>query len=98
MHDGENSVSSKTMNFSEISNPLCKISSNVINSSLFLVISNVKFVSCHYIYHSDVDECSSNPCRNHGTCYDGINSFSCQCARGWKGILCNEGKFDILIY
>lgn len=28
------------------------------------------------------------PCRNNGTCIDGVNSYNCRCAAGFKGALC----------
>ena len=40
---------------------------------------------------ADVDECSSNPCLNDGTCIDDVNSFSCLCADGFEGVFCNRG-------
>ncbi|KAH0619448.1 hypothetical protein JD844_000091 [Phrynosoma platyrhinos] len=36
----------------------------------------------------NVNDCTSNPCANGGTCVDGIQSYSCQCARGWSGSTC----------
>ncbi|XP_053355426.1 sushi, nidogen and EGF-like domain-containing protein 1 isoform X2 [Clarias gariepinus] len=36
----------------------------------------------------DIDECSSNPCQNGGTCTDKVNSFTCQCPPGFTGTLC----------
>ena len=38
-----------------------------------------------------VDECSSNPCQNGGTCYDGIDSYKCHCKNGWNGTHCELG-------
>ncbi len=35
-----------------------------------------------------MDECSSNPCQNLGTCSDGIDSFSCICLSEFEGSLC----------
>ena len=29
----------------------------------------------------NIDDCLSNPCRNNGTCTDGINGFQCTCTR-----------------
>ncbi|XP_036426286.1 sushi, nidogen and EGF-like domain-containing protein 1 [Colossoma macropomum] len=36
----------------------------------------------------DVDECSSYPCQNGGTCADQVNSFICQCPLGFTGTIC----------
>jgi len=36
----------------------------------------------------DVDDCASNPCV-HGTCVDGVNSFTCNCDSGYSGTLCD---------
>ncbi|XP_078574326.1 uncharacterized protein LOC144860792 [Branchiostoma floridae x Branchiostoma japonicum] len=44
---------------------------------------NNKYALC-----ADMDECSSAPCRNGATCQDGVNSFTCQCAPGFNGSLC----------
>ena len=37
------------------------------------------------------DECQPNPCV-HGTCTDGVNSYTCQCSPGYRGDNCDEGK------
>lgn len=34
---------------------------------------------------TDVDECSSDPCRNGGICIDQLNSYYCQCLPGYTG-------------
>ena len=41
----------------------------------------------------DVDECSSNPCKNAGTCNDGVNGYDCTCTEGYTGTHCQTGKF-----
>jgi hypothetical protein len=41
---------------------------------------------------SDVDECLSFPCKNGGSCYDNVGSYSCICPPGWEGPTCEIGK------
>lgn len=36
----------------------------------------------------NINECSSNPCQNGGTCTDGINGFTCTCTTQWTGEFC----------
>lgn len=47
------------------------------------------FIKMLYIDYPDINDCVSNPCRNGGTCIDGISSFQCFCPDGWEGDLCN---------
>ena len=42
---------------------------------------------------TNIDECSSNPCRNSSTCTDGINKYTCKCTGGYTGLNC-EGDID----
>jgi hypothetical protein len=37
---------------------------------------------------TSADVCLSSPCRNGGTCADGVGSFVCVCAPGFTGSLC----------
>ncbi|KAL4231074.1 Matrilin-4 [Mactra antiquata] len=39
---------------------------------------------------ADVDECTSNPCRNSGSCINTVGSYICLCASGWTGTQCND--------
>ncbi|XP_070544275.1 uncharacterized protein [Ptychodera flava] len=38
----------------------------------------------------EVDECSSSPCHNGGTCEDQVNAFTCSCPEGFVGATCDE--------
>ncbi|XP_030626340.1 protein jagged-2b [Chanos chanos] len=40
--------------------------------------------------HENVNDCVGNPCRNGGTCIDGVNAFQCFCPDGWEGKLCDH--------
>ncbi|XP_032556735.1 fibulin-7-like [Chiroxiphia lanceolata] len=37
-----------------------------------------------------MDDCSSNPCANSGTCVDGDQSYTCLCPPGWSGPSCQS--------
>ena len=41
-------------------------------------------------FSSDINDCSANSCQNGGTCIDGVNSFTCNCAAGWIGDTCGD--------
>ena len=56
----------------------------------------------HYgiLYFLDIDDCSSSPCDNGGTCTDGVNSYLCECLPGFNGTNCTQGRsffIDIVI-
>lgn len=36
----------------------------------------------------NIDDCATNPCRNGGTCVDGVNSFTCTCPDGFHDSMC----------
>lgn len=38
---------------------------------------------------TNIDDCASNPCRNAGTCVDGINDFTCTCTLGFTSKDCS---------
>ena len=50
-----------------------------------------------YVFSSctiaDIDECESSPCKNGSTCLDGVNEFTCSCAAGFGGTVCDIGRW-----
>ena len=43
---------------------------------------------------SDIDECSSSPCQNGGTCTDLVNRYECFCmAELYSGLHCETCKW-----
>ena len=47
---------------------------------------------------TDIDDCSSNPCQNGGTCIDGVNMYTCNCGVGYNGDHCDTCKFSVIFY
>ena len=41
---------------------------------------------------ADINECSSNPCLNGGTCVDQVNGYVCNCQPGYNGVRCQTGE------
>ena len=37
-----------------------------------------------------MNECSSDPCQDGGTCADGVNSCTCTCVTGYNGNKCQN--------
>ena len=48
------------------------------------------FDSISFYFISDIDECSSNPCRNGGVCIDRPAEFVCDCVNGFVGPTCDS--------
>lgn len=44
------------------------------------------------MFPPDIDDCSTNPCHNGGTCRDLVTDFFCECKNGWKGKTCHSRK------
>ncbi|XP_019639755.1 PREDICTED: fibropellin-1-like [Branchiostoma belcheri] len=42
-----------------------------------------------YALCADIDDCASSPCV-HGTCTDGVASYTCSCENGWTGNNCDQ--------
>ena len=47
---------------------------------------------CCWCVTISVNECSSDPCINGGTCTDGVNQFTCSCIDGYIGTKCETGE------
>ena len=62
-------------------------------SRLFLYFSYYSII----IYKLDINECTSQPCTNGGTCTDLINSYQCICAVGFSGLLCQTSLYNFCI-
>lgn len=45
----------------------------------------------------DINECSSNPCQNGGTCTDLLNGYQCACDNTHTGVNCERGK-NVILY
>ena len=41
------------------------------------------------LYVVDINECSSNPCGDDGTCTDAVNRYICHCVAGYTGAKCD---------
>ena len=47
------------------------------------------------LFRTDIDECSSSPCQNDGTCTDEVNGYTCSCVAGYTGTNCETSKSSI---
>ena len=59
----------------------------VIAVTLFIKIVQSLFINMINLFlglncETNIDDCITRPCRNNGTCIDGINTFHCQCEPG----------------
>ena len=59
--------------------------------SLFLFF----FFSLLFFLYIDVDDCVNQTCANGGSCVDGVNTYSCNCAAGYTGDHCEDAKIKI---
>ena len=44
------------------------------------------------VFITDINECSSNPCLNGGSCTDQVNGYACKCQPGYAGRQCQTSK------
>ena len=46
----------------------------------------------YFVTFLDVNECESSPCKNGGTCIDGVDLYTCQCLAGYSGDDCETSE------
>ena len=56
-----------------------------------LVVQDVLCLVIFIFQITDIDDCKPNPCEHGGTCTDGVNSYTCECADGYTGVNCETG-------
>lgn len=56
-----------------------------------IIIYNFLIFACSFL---DINDCISSPCKNGGTCVDGVNSFQCFCQEGWEGKYCQISMYN----
>ena len=50
-----------------------------------------KHTSCFWLF-TDIPDCPVEPCNGHGTCTDGVNTYTCTCDTGYDGNDCEISK------
>lgn len=74
----------------------------VVRLHLHLLLRREAF--CKWIVHlwnfitnfsTEIDECSSSPCQNNGSCRDHVNGYSCLCQTGFTGRNCESGLLQL---
>lgn len=75
-----------------------QIISSGYTSSLILFDSFFFFSPSLSLFQTiaDINDCESNPCKNGGTCIDGVNSYKCICSDGWEGTYCETSKLTVV--
>jgi hypothetical protein len=46
----------------------------------------------YFLNFTDINECSSAPCKNGGICKDLVNGYECACVAGYDGTTCDNSK------
>lgn len=67
----------------------------IFKVSLFDSMENCDYSKDNLLfsYSPDVNECDNNPCENGASCVNSPGGYSCQCAAGWAGAECDQGRF-----
>ena len=48
---------------------------------------------CLSVTFLDIDDCAGQPCKNGGSCSDGVNNYTCACVAGYTGKNCSIGTY-----
>ena len=48
------------------------------------------------LFITDINECSSSPCQNNGTCEDQVNGYICLCLDGYEELNCSTNTDDCM--
>ena len=65
---------------------------NVLNDFNSQNIPKTDFFNI-FINFSDINDCEHNPCKNGGTCEDGIGAYTCTCPEGFMGVNCGISMY-----
>lgn len=79
---------------------LCSSRCSCQQKNITIVIISLKYISSKKlnmpILSIDTKGCATNPCQNGGTCTDGFDFYTCQCAAGYGGQNCQQCKYNQL--
>ena len=64
----------------------------ILVHSYYLFIHAYTYLLNTY-FNSDINECSSGPCDNGGSCVDQVNHYTCHCKPGYRGGRCETGIY-----
>lgn len=62
---------------------------------LRLFSGSLKDCNSYIISSPDVNECNNKPCGNGASCVNSHGGYTCQCAAGWTGAKCDQGRLLI---
>ena len=61
-------------------------------SAIFPCLSFQTSILSFRFFFTAIDECSSSPCQNGGSCTDHHNGYACSCGPGYTGGTCQNGR------